>query len=258
MCLAALALDVHPTYALVVAANRDEYHARPTAPAHWWEEGLLAGRDLHAGGTWLGVTRDGRFALLTNFRDPSRNDPNAPSRGALVPEVLTDAAGLDRALDRIAKRGGSYNGFNLLAGTFDHATWMSNRSDASRRLPRGSYGLSNALLDTPWPKVVWTKRALDDWIRRADHDPEPLLEALAERELAADAELPSTGVALEWERRLSSPFILSEAYGTRCSTVFTIDRQGHATFIERSFDAEGNPTGEVRESFDVAAAARSA
>jgi len=254
MCLALLGLDVHRHFALVVAANRDEYHARPTAPAHWWEEGLLAGRDLHAGGTWLGVTRDGRFALLTNFRDPARNDPDAPSRGALVPDVLMEAGGVDAALQRILADGARYNGFNLLAGTFDRAAWGSNRGNRSMQLGRGSYGLSNALLDSPWPKVVRTRRALDDWVQRGDRDVEPLFEALGERALADDAALPSTGVAIEWERRLSAPFIVSDVYGTRSSTVFTVDRAGNARFIERSFDADGEPVGEVEERFRITTA----
>ena len=249
MCLALLALDAHPSYALVVAANRDEYHPRPTAPAHWWEEGLLAGRDLHAGGTWLGVTRHGRFALLTNFRDPSRNDGNAPSRGSLVPDVLLDSSDAAAAVARIVEAGARYNGFNLLAGTHARATWGSNRAARTKALGRGTYGLSNALLDEPWPKVVSTRRALDTWVAGGEEDIEPLFEALAQRALAPDAELPATGVALEWERRLSAPFILSDTYGTRSSTVFTLDRAGNARFVERSFDAEGDVVGEVEERF---------
>ena len=249
MCLALLALDAHRSYALVVAANRDEYHARPTAPAHWWEEGLLAGRDLHAGGTWLGVTRDGRFALLTNFRDPSRNDGNAPSRGSLVPDALLDTHDTEAAVRRIVEVGAQYNGFNLLAGTHARATWGSNRAARTSALGPGTYGLSNALLDEPWPKVVSTKAALDDWVAGGGEDVEPLFEALAQRAIASDAELPATGVAIEWERRLSAPFIVSETYGTRSSTVFTLDRAGNARFVERSFDADGDVTGEVEERF---------
>jgi len=249
MCLALLALDAHRSFALVVAANRDEFHARPTAPAHWWEEGMLAGRDLHAGGTWLGVARDGRFALLTNFRDPSRNDGNAPSRGSLIPDVLLHSRDTAAAVQRILDAGARYNGFNLLAGTHARATWGSNRASAIKSLGRGTYGLSNALLDDPWPKVVRTKAALDAWVARGEEDVEPLFEALAQRAVANDAELPQTGVALEWERRLSAPFIVSDTYGTRSSTVFTVDRRGHARFVERSFDATGDVVGQVEERF---------
>jgi uncharacterized protein with NRDE domain len=252
MCLALLALDAHPRYSLVIAANRDEYHARPTAPAAWWDEGWLAGRDLKAGGTWLGVTRDGRFALLTNIRDPSSHDPAAPSRGSLVPAVLSDASGIAASLERVRHAGARHNGYNLLAGTQGGAVWMSNRSPEAKALERGIYGLSNALLDSPWPKLMRTKAALAQWLARGEADPEPLFTALADRAFAADTELPSTGVAREWEKRLSAPFIVSETYGTRSSTVLTIDRDGAAFFVERSFDASGAHTGQVEHRFDIA------
>jgi uncharacterized protein with NRDE domain len=252
MCLALLALDAHPRYSVVIAANRDEYHDRPTAPAAWWDDGWLAGRDLRAGGTWLGVTRQGRFALLTNVRDPARNDPDAPSRGSLVPAVLGDTAGIARALDRVRIAGARHNGFNLLAGTPAGAAWTSNRLPDVKTLQRGIYGLSNALLDSRWPKLVRTKAALADWLARGEADPEPVFTALADRTLAADTDLPSTGVTLEWERRLSAPFIVSDAYGTRSSTVLTIDRDGDARFVERSFDAAGMRTGQVEHRFRIA------
>ena len=252
MCLAVLALDAHPIYAVVVAANRDEYHARPTAPAAWWEEGWLAGRDLRAGGTWLGVTREGRFAFLTNLRDPARNDPAAPSRGSLVPAVLSSAEDSAVLLARLRDETASHNGFNLLAGTPERAAWVSNRTPDVKVLGRGTYGISNALLDTPWPKVVRTKTALADWLRRGDADSEPLFAALAHRAVEAEADLPSTGVTLEWERRLSAPFIVSDAYGTRSSTVLTITRDGDVRFIERSFDPSGTSTGQVEQRFRIA------
>lgn len=252
MCLALLALDAHPSYSVVIVANRDEYHARPTAPAAWWEEGWLAGRDLRAGGTWLGVRRDGRFALLTNFRDAAGNNPAAPSRGSLVPAVLSEASGVLRALEHVRNASARHNGFNLLAGTPSGAAWVSNRSPGQRVLGPGTYGLSNALLDSPWPKLVRTKTALAQWLARGDTDTEPLFAALAERELAADADLPSTGVTLEWERRLSAPFIVSDAYGTRSSTVLTIDRDGDARFVERSFDSGGLRSGQVEHRFRIA------
>jgi uncharacterized protein with NRDE domain len=254
MCLALLAIDAHPRYALVIAANRDEYHARPTAPAAWWDEGWLAGRDLEAGGTWLGIRRDGRFALLTNFRDPSRNRRDAPSRGALVPAILASRRDLETSVERIRVDADRHNGFNLLAGTPAGAVWTSNRSDETQAFARGAYGLSNALLDTPWPKLARTKTALAAWLARADADVEPLFAALGDRGIADDAALPSTGVPLEWERRLSAPFIVSPGYGTRSSTIVTIDRDGEAHFVERSFDAAGEPSGEVDFRFGLAPA----
>jgi len=251
MCLVVAALRAHPRYALVLAANRDEYHARPAVAAAWGIDdefrGILAGRDLAAGGTWLGVRRDGRFALVTNVRDGKAQDPAAPSRGALVPHLL--ASPLDEALAAIAQDGARYNGFNVLAGDASSLRWMSNRGAAPRRIDAGVHGLSNALLDVPWPKVVRTRERMRQWIAAGETDVEPLFAALADRARPPDAELPQTGVALEWERILSSPFIVTERYGTRCSTIFTIDTAGRAEFRERSFAPDGAVTGEVVESF---------
>jgi uncharacterized protein with NRDE domain len=251
MCLALLALDAHPRYAVVIAANRDEYHARGTAPAAWQREDWLGGRDLEAGGTWLGVTRSGRFALLTNVRDPARRHPHAPSRGLLVPKVLSDPADVPQSLATVRESGARYNGFNLLAGTPHDAAWTSNYGDGVRRLQSGLFGLSNALLDVPWPKVMRMREALASWVRRGDDDAEPLFSALADRAVAPDPALPSTGVPLEWERRLSAPFIVSDGYGTRSSTVVTIDRDGNVRFTERSFSAGGKLDGEVEHRFSV-------
>ena len=251
MCLALLALDAHPLYSVVVAANRDEHHARPTAPAAWWDEGWLAGRDLRAGGTWLGVTRAGRFAFLTNVRDPASNNTAAPSRGSLVPSILSDTSDVATSLERVRSAGACHNGFNLLAGTPSGAAWTSNRSPDVTVLERGTYGLSNALLDSLWPKLVRTKAALAEWLARGETDPEPLFTALADRTLAVDADLPATGVTLEWDRRLSAPFIVSDGYGTRSSTILTIDRDGDTRFVERSFDAGGLRTGQVDHRFRI-------
>ena len=251
MCLAVIALDAHPRYALVVAANRDEYHARPAAPAAWWDEGWLAGRDLKANGTWFGVTRAARWAFVTNVREPARFDPQAPSRGALVPAMLADPSRPDASVARIVTDATARNGFNLVAGVAADAAWGSNRGAAEARLPRGIHGVSNAALDTPWPKVTRTKEALGRWCDAAESDLVPLFALLADTTVAADAELPSTGVTLERERLLSAPFIVSPTYGTRCSTVLTIDRDGAAHFVERTFSADGGVRGEVEYAFAV-------
>jgi uncharacterized protein with NRDE domain len=254
MCLALLAFDAHPRYAVVLAANRDEYHARPTRPAAWHDDappGWLGGRDLEAGGTWLGVTRSGRFALLTNVRDPARKRPHAPSRGLLVSQVLGDPANVSQSLASVRESGPRYNGFNLLAGSPTEAAWTSNYADGVRRLERGLFGLSNALLDVAWPKVERTRALLAAWLQRSDENTEPLFAALADRAVAPDPELPSTGVPLEWERRLSAPFIVGDDYGTRSSTVVTIDRDGGVRFVERSFAAGGTLDGEVEHRFKV-------
>lgn len=254
MCLAVLALDTHPAYRVLIAANRDEFHARATRPAHWWKEGWLAGRDDEAGGTWLGITRTGRWALLTNVREPGRRDERAPSRGALVPQMLASDTAVDLVLARIVADGARYNGFNLLAGEGAEAWWASNRVEGVRTLRRGVHGLSNAALDTPWPKVTATRQAVHDWCHAASAQPESLLAALGDRNLVDDDRLPRTGVALEWERRLSAPFIVSADYGTRCSTVLAVGRDGAVSFVERSYAPDGSTTGEVRECFRLAMA----
>jgi uncharacterized protein with NRDE domain len=255
MCLAVVALRVHPRYAVVVVANRDEYHARPAAPAAWWRDAataeLLAGRDLEAGGTWLGVNRRGRWAFVTNVREPGRHDPGAPSRGALVPRLLAHPADVAAALADVLADGARYNGFNLLAGDLAHGAWGSNRASQTRVLDDGVHGLSNAQLDTPWPKLEWTRAGVAAWARRGDPDVEPLFELLASRARPPDDALPATGVPLEWERVLSSPFIASERYGTRSSTVLAIARDGVATLRERAFDAAGTPVGEAVHRFRV-------
>jgi uncharacterized protein with NRDE domain len=251
MSLALIAFGAHPLYRLVVAANRDEYHARPAAPAAWWDEGFLAGRDLKAGGTWLGVDRRGRFALLTNVRDPSRHDPGAPSRGALVTSLLTTSTPVSVALPALVHAGAAHNGFNLIAGDPGELLWGSNRAPAPMTLGPGIYGVSNHLLDTPWPKVTRTKDAFRRWCGgdAGGNDPASVFLLLRDSERAPDAELPATGLSLERERMLSPPFIISADYGTRCSTVLTIDRDGNAHWIERSFDPAGRATGEVEYRF---------
>lgn len=258
MCLALIAQDAHPRFAVVVAANRDEHHARPTAAAAWWPEGIVAGRDLEAGGTWLGVTRAGRYALITNIREPDRRDPGAPSRGALVTRVLEDAAPPLASVGVVVAAAAAYNGFNLLAGDATSLAWGSNRAPAARALAPGIHGISNAILDAAWPKVVRTKAALAAWCARDADDLDALFTVLADRTRTPDAELPSTGVPLEWERRLSSPFIVGEdvGYGTRSSTVVTLGRDGDARFVERSFDAAGRQVGEVDFRFALAGSRR--
>lgn len=257
MCLVVVALDAHPRYPLVVAANRDEFHARPAAKASWGDvapfAGILAGRDLEAGGTWLGVRRDGRWALVTNVREGGRFDANARSRGDLVPRLLNAEAPPGAALPGMATTGTDYNGFNLLAGDSGGVVFGSNRAPATRTLESGVHGLSNASLDTPWPKVEWAAAAMRAWAAAGRIGTDSLFAALAATSQAPDGALPDTGVSIEWERLLSSPFIVSERYGTRCSTVFTIDHHGCARFQERTFDPAGTAHGDVLHEFALAA-----
>jgi uncharacterized protein with NRDE domain len=256
MCLAVVALDAHPRYAVVIAANRDEFHARPAAAAQWWDEGWLAGRDLAGGGTWLGVTRTGRWALLTNVRDPARFDPRAPTRGTLVTRVLAAPGAAAAVIPALIAASEGHNGFNLLGGDGGDAHWASNRNAGAHALAPGFHGLSNHLLDTPWPKVVRAKAAVVAWCAArsgGEREFEPLFEFLRDRTPAPDAELPATGIPLDRERLLSAPFIVSDSYGTRCSTVLAIGRDGAARFVERSFDPAGREAGAVDIRFAVVA-----
>jgi uncharacterized protein with NRDE domain len=255
MCLAVIALDVHPRYVAVVAANRDEYHARPAERAHWWRDSagheLLAGRDLEQGGTWLGVNRRGRFAFVTNVREPGRHDPAAPSRGSLVPAVLADEANVQASVDSAVRRGARHNGFNVVAAEDGIAAFGSNRGPRLQTLRAGIHGVSNAWLDTPWPKLLRAKSGLAAWVAREDADIDGLFDVLADRAAAPDHALPETGLGRERERLLSSPFIVSPDYGTRCSTVLLIGRDGVVRLHEQTFDASGTRTGQVEASFRI-------
>ncbi len=251
MCLILAAWHAHPDYPLVIAANRDEYHVRQAAPATWWNDPpILAGRDLSAGGTWLGLTRDGRFAALTNYRDPERVRANAPSRGGIVPDTLRDTLPADVRLQELSERGSTYNGFNLLFGDRQRLAVFESVSGQGRLLDPGVYGLSNHLLDTPWPKVVAAKAALGDAILRLP-DESSLLALLRDNRPARDDQLPRTGVSVEWERLLSSAFIRADEYGTRCSTIVILDARGEARFTEWTWDLNGAPAGEARFSFHI-------
>jgi uncharacterized protein with NRDE domain len=236
MCLILVAWRVHPDYPLVVAANRDEFFPRPTAPAAFWKKApqVLAGRDLEAGGTWMGVTRSGRFAALTNFRDPSQNRKGVPSRGNLVADFLAGDEAPQDYLERIAPLGRQCNGYNLLVSDGVTLWWSSNMGGTARQLEPGVYGVSNHLLDTPWPKVGAGKTALAQALGRLPDD-EALLELLQDDGIHPDAHLPQTGVPLDWERLLSSAFVKSPGYGTRGSTVLCVGKDGWASFDEQTW-----------------------
>ena len=243
MCLILFALDEHPDYPLVLAANRDEFLARPTAPAGPWRDhpDILGGRDLTAGGTWLAVSRRGRLAAVTNVREPGRFRSDARSRGELVTGLLDVSQPAQSYLGAVD--GALYNGYNLLAYDGQELLYGSNRSeDGHRVVTSGVHGLSNASLDTPWPKVVSGRSDLAGALRQLSGDspdPEPFFAILADRDQAGDAELPETGVGLDLERRLSSRFIVSEGYGTRSSTVVLIHRDGTCHLWERTFPSRG-------------------
>jgi uncharacterized protein with NRDE domain len=234
MCLAALALDQSSRFPFVLATNRDEFYDRAAARLGWWEPDdggppILGGRDLHAGGTWLGLTAHGRLGLITNIRNPADMDPQAPSRGQIVPQWLKGDAAMPMLWPRLAMSG--YNGFNMLALDFAQGEcfWVNNRKLFPERLQRGVFGLSNAILNTPWPKVQQLKNRMRQAVTQcpnAEALSNRLFEALADPTVAADEDLPQTGISLEWERMLSSAFIKSESglYGTRCSTLVITER----------------------------------
>lgn len=272
MCLLVLAWKAHPRYRLVVAANRDEYHDRPAAPLGHWPApaDILAGRDLRAGGTWLGVDRHRRFAVVTNFRDPppdavplaipggrpsgpdilSGRSPHAarPSRGRLIPGYLDASGGPGDYLAALEGEAGDYGGFNLLLADAESLWYATNRATPfARALSPGIHGLSNERLDTPWPKLRRVRRGFEEWLEGGGSaESGALFALLGDRAPATEAEgLPSTGLEPEWERTLSSPFVLHETYGTRCSTIVAIEPTGGCYLAERRFDRGGARSGET-------------
>jgi uncharacterized protein with NRDE domain len=257
MCLAAFALNAHPRFPLVIAANRDEFFARAAAPMAWWADhpDLLAGRDLSAGGTWFGLTRAGRLALLTNVREPVQQNADAPTRGALVVDWLTSRLAAPDFANTLKP---GYNGFNLITADLTQNTWhwISNRAQSPLALPDGIHGLSNAALDTPWPKTLGLKAALADALAAAgtaEQLIEQLFDALADRAIPPDSTLPDTGVGIERERLLAPRFVRlpdptdpgRAIYGTRCATVLVREANGVTRVIERSAGADGRWTSEV-------------
>lgn len=254
MCLIGLALNAHPRWALVLAANRDEFHDRPTSGLDWWPpeaggDAILAGRDLSAGGTWLGLSARGRVGMLTNVRDPKRHRVDAPSRGALVTGWLTSKEAVDALWPGWMRRG--CNPFNLIGGDLASGRWWwaDDRSGAPQALADGIHVLSNAALGVPWPKTRHMHGALTQALDRASDAQAlaaELLGALGDRSAPADDALPDTGIGLERERALAPVFIHASAmrYGTRSSTVMVGEHDGAAwrlTVVERSFDAAGHP-----------------
>lgn len=239
MCLIVVGWRVHPEFPLVVAANRDEFYARPTALASSWNDtpDVLAGRDLEAGGTWLGITKQGRFAAVTNVREPGAT-PGRLSRGELTRHFLQ---GKQSAASYLADlEHSAYSGFNLLLADSQGLYYASNRGPLAQNLEPGVYGLSNHLLDSPWPKLVTARQRFSAALTRLP-DKKSFFDMLGDDEIVPDSELPDTGVSLDWERRLSAIFVRSPDYGTRASTVVAVNASGTVFFEERSFAPNGQP-----------------
>jgi uncharacterized protein with NRDE domain len=255
MCLLVVAWKTHPRYRLILAGNRDEFHDRPAAPLGWWQDDprVLAGRDLKAQGTWLGVARSGRFGVLTNFRDLQGPVEGAPTRGGLVTRFLTGATSPKEFLDDLRGAAPRYSGFNLLVGGPRALYYFSNRGAPKPQvLDPGVYALSNHLLDTPWPKVTRTRQRFQELLTQNEVRAEDAFALLADRELAAENELPNTGLPADWERAVSAPFILHGRYGTRCSSVLLVERNGRTILHERRFDSGGVQSGTTRFEFKSA------
>ncbi len=242
MCLILFSYDIHPLYRLIFAANRDEYYNRPTAPLSFWDDapGILAGRDLKHNGVWLGVTRTGRIAAITNFREPDFRITNAPSRGFLVSDFLASKESPKSYIEHVKSIGDRYNGFNLFVGDKSDLFYYSNREDTIEKIKPGLYGVSNHLLDTPWPKVTKGKAGLEKLLDNKDKiDSEDIFNLLKDSSYPPDNMLPNTGAGLSWERILSPLFITSELYGTRSSSIVLMERSGRISFLERTFISDG-------------------
>lgn len=245
MCLILLAYRHHPRYRLILAANRDEFYERPTQALEFWADHpeIAGGRDLQRMGTWLGITRKGRLAAITNYREPGLQKADAPSRGDLVADYLAGRMTPSRYLQQISHNGQQYNGFNLIVGDARELYYYSNRGGPPSPLPPGIHGLSNKSLNTEWPKVRRGKRQLAAVLAEnsEDLDRQRMMRLLQDKSKVPDDQLPDTGVGAEWERILAPIYIQSPIYGTRCSSLLTIDRQGHVDFRERTWNPSGTP-----------------
>ncbi|MFH2065714.1 MAG: NRDE family protein [Pseudomonadota bacterium] len=240
MCLILFSYNQHPDYLLILAANRDEFFDRPAKPLDFWEDNpsVLAGKDLVGGGTWLGITRSLRYAAITNFRDPFDRKKKAPTRGNLVRNFLCGQSSPENYIKQIQHTGHQYHGFNLLVGEKDQLWYYSNRSSAAMNVPGGFHGLSNHLLNTPWPKVIQGKSKLKSVFSRSGIDIQDTFQVLGDRSSPPDDQLPDTGVGQRWEKILAPIFIDSDIYGTRCSSLLTIKRSGEVMFVERTFSSD--------------------
>ncbi|THB74296.1 MAG: NRDE family protein [Desulfobacteraceae bacterium] len=244
MCLILMGVDTSPNFPFILAANRDEFYNRPTAELDYWQDqpDILAGRDLVAGGTWLGVHTSGRFAALTNYRDPADLKPGAPSRGEIIPDCLLFGGTVEEFLKQLENKAKVYTGFNLVTGELldqKHGPslfWFSNQGRGIKQIPQGFHGVSNHLLNTAWPKVTRGTKALSQCLKTGSTDDNTLFELLKDRHIARDDQLPQTGVGPEWERILSPMFIQSPTYGTRSSTLIRVDADRFITITERTYD----------------------
>ena len=253
MCLILFALQQHAEFPLVVIANRDEYYARPTRSAHWWQdsEGVFAGRDLDARGTWMGVSRKGRFAAVTNVREPGMFAKARLSRGKLPQEFLVGDEPPESFVERIGPHADDYAGFNLLIGDSAGLFFYSNRRAGLMQIPDGVHGVSNGLFDEAWPKLNSGKQALAR-VLAADSNTNDLMRILTDNSIAEDEHLPATGVSLDIERMLSSRFIRSADYGTRACSVVKFDNHNQISFVEQNYTDAGTIGALITEQIEIA------
>lgn len=251
MCLILFAFQQHADYPLIVIANRDEYYARPTRHAHWWDDAdTFAGRDLEANGTWLGVNRQGNFAAVTNVREPGGMKAGKVSRGELTRNYLSTTQTAEEYLQQLAPHDQDYAGFNLLLGDRQGLWFYSNRDHGIKRIEAGIYGISNGGFDEPWPKLSSGKLELEAMLS-SGIDAGELMEILTDHRVAHDHELPDTGVPLDIERMLSSRFIRSPGYGTRACSVVLMDKHQQVAFREQNFSDAEHDGRLVQESFSI-------
>ena len=251
MCLLAIAWKVHPKYRLVIGANRDEFHTRPSQALKWWsdEPNIIGGRDLLAGGTWLAAHRAGRFATVTNYREHQTKRTGLKSRGEIVTQFLNSKENTMCSVNKI--NGDNYMGFNLLASDGDSLCYLSNRSNGTLKLGPGIYGLSNAALNTPWSKVMRCRKGLKHLIEIDNVNETELVRLLSDRKTDSAANAKSDELPFEMGRRLTAPFIISPEYGTRCTTALTWAYTGKMMVCEHRFDADGKKTGKSKFHFDA-------
>ena len=251
MCVVAFAWQTHPRWRLVLAGNRDEFHARPTAALARWPAGgrlhndILAGRDLQSGGTWVGLDRRGRVAVVTNVRNGYARPHEGPSRGALPTAFLAGTADAAATTGDLLADAPGYAPFNLMLADGEGCWHLGNHPLQREAVATGVHGISNGRLDAPWPKTRGLAAALRHWVEAGGEDLQPLWHALADERIAPDVELPDTGVGLELERRLSPAFIRGSAYGTRASTIIAVDHDGRGFIHERRFGPDGVFAGET-------------
>jgi uncharacterized protein with NRDE domain len=242
MCLLLVAKNSHPKFKFILAANRDEFYNRESLPAYFWKEypSLLAGKDLKEGGTWLGITKSGKLAAITNYRDIRNLKNNAPSRGMLTLNFLINEISPQHYYEKLESNGSNYNGYNLIFGNLNQLFYFSNVSKEFKELQNGIYGLSNSLLDVPWAKVEQSKERLSVLLSKPSFEMNDLFDILFDETTADDDTLPDTGLSIDLERILSAIFIKTQGYGTRSSTIILVNKKSEVAFIEKTYHPESD------------------